>query len=505
MHSEEYPQGKPEESLDPEDWDAMKKLGHRMVDEMVEYLRTVRERPVWVEPPPEVERQFRAPLPSSPQSPEKVYDDFRTLILPYPTGNIHPRFWGWVKGTGTPLGMLAEMLAAGVNPNAWGANHIATHVETQVLAWCKEMLGYPPEASGLLVSGCSMANLVCLAVARNEKAGYDVAQEGIRPEAARLTFYGSVEMHNSIQKAIELMGLGRDALRTIAVDADYRIDLDTLRTRIAKDRKDGFRPACVVGNAGTVNTGAIDDLASLAEICRREDLWFHVDGAFGAFAALVPSIKPILAGMEQADSLATDMHKWMYMPYEVGVAFVRNAEAHHSTFSVPGAYLTRSERGFSHSPMPFNEYGIQLSRGFRALKVWMSLKEHGVEKYGRLIGQNIDQAAYLVSLITASPELELLAPAPLNIVCFRFVKPGVPDDVLNRVNATILLHLQESGFAVPSSTMLNGRYALRVANVNHRSRREDFALLVQEVVKAGNVFITEKEQPSKEHGNHKVL
>ncbi|MBI3111557.1 MAG: aminotransferase class V-fold PLP-dependent enzyme [Ignavibacteriales bacterium] len=486
MHLEENPQGKTEESLDPQDWESMKNLGHRMVEDMVEYLRTVRERPVWIEPPPEVQRQFQAPLPTSPQPPQNVYDDFRTLVLPYPTGNIHPRFWGWVKGTGTPLGMLAEMLAAGVNPNAWGANHIATHVETQVLAWCKEMLGYPLDASGLLVSGCSMANLVCLAVARNAKAGYDIANDGVRPEAARLAFYGSVEMHNSIQKAVELMGLGRSALRKIAVDADYRIDLHALRTRIAQDRAEGFLPACVIGNAGTVNTGAIDDIASLAELCKKEELWFHVDGAFGAFAALAPESKHLVRGMELADSLATDMHKWMYMPYEVGVAFVRNAEAHHASFSVPGAYLTRAERGFSHSPMPFNEYGVQLSRGFRALKVWMSLKEHGVEKYGRMIQQNIDQAAYLASLIDATPELELLAPAPLNIVCFRYVRAGIPEETLNAVNQTILLHLQETGFAVPSSTILNGRFALRVANVNHRTRREDFALLVEEVVRTGN-------------------
>lgn len=480
---------KREESLDPEDWEGMKKLGHRMVDDMVEYLRTVRERPVWVEPPPDIQQAFRSPLPLTPEAPEKVYEKFCSSILPYPTGNIHPRFWGWVKGTGTPFGMLAEMLAAGMNPNAWGANHIATHVEMQVLAWCKEMLGYPSDAGAILVSGCSMANLVCLTVARNEKAGYDIAAEGIRPEIKRLTLYGSSEMHNSVQKAVELLGLGRDALRIIPVDNDFRINLTTLRDRIAQDRSLGFHPFCIVGNAGTVNTGAVDDLASLADLCKEEKLWFHVDGAFGAFAALVPTAKALLAGMEQADSLATDMHKWMYMPYEVGVAFVRSDSAHHTTFSVPGAYLTRAGRGFSKSPMPFNEYGIQLSRGFRALKVWMSLKEHGVEKYARLIGQNIEQAAYLTSLVQAAPELELLAPAPLNVVCFRFVKPGMPDDTLNSINQSILLHLQETGFAVPSSTMLNGRYALRVANVNHRSRGEDFEALVHEVIRTGTRLI----------------
>ena len=474
-----------EETLDPSDWGAMRALGHRMVDEMVTYLETVRDRPAWQAMPDEVKAGLRAPLPLEPRPAEAVYEDFRRLVLPYPLGNIHPRFWGWVIGTGTPLGALSEMLAATMNPNVGGADHAACHVEAQVLAWCREMLDFPREASGLLVSGGSVANLVGLAGGRNAKAEVDVAQAGLRAAPRRMTLYASSETHNSVKKAVSLLGLGRDALREVPVDGDFRVDLAALRTAIAADRAAGCHPFGVVGNAGTVNTGAIDDLPALADLCRAQNLWFHVDGAFGALAALSPALRERVRGMERADSLAFDLHKWMYMPFEVGCVLVRHPEAHHATFTAPAEYLARAERGTAAGPTWFSEYGMQLSRGFRALKVWMSLKEHGARRYGRLIAQNVAQARHLTERIQRTPELELMAPTALNIVCFRFRGEGLDEASLDRLNQEVLLEIQEAGIAVPTSTKLRGRVALRVAIVNHRSRREDFDLLVGEVVARG--------------------
>jgi len=408
-------------------------------------------------------------------------------VLPYPIGNIHPRFWGWVFGTGTVLGAFAELLAAAMNTNAGDLDHhSAIHVEKQVLDWIKEALGFSPSASGLLTSGCSAANLIGLTVARNAQAGYDLRREGVHSAPKRMVLYASQEIHSSIQKAVELLGLGSDALRYVPVNADFQIDLPALQAAIAQDRQDGHQPFCVVGAAGTVNTGAIDDLDALARICQREKLWFHVDGAFGAWAVLAPRARDLVVGMERADSLAFDLHKWMYMPYEIGCVLVRHAEAHRKAFSLTPAYLSRQGdgRGLTGGDLPWlSDYGFQLSRGFGALKAWMSLKEHGIHKYGRMIQQNIDQAHYLAELIRATPELELVAPVPLNIVCFRTTRPGLDDAALNALNQEILVELQEQGIAVPSGTTIRGQFVLRVGHTNHRSRREDFDILVREVVR----------------------
>ncbi len=478
-----------EETLDPDDWESMRKLGHKMLDDMLDYLRTVRERPVWQHVPDKVKASFSEPVPEQPKSPEEIYEEFVEKVLPYPMGNIHPRFWGWILGTGTVMGAFAELLAASMNTNTGGGdNHIANHVEKQVIDWIKEMVRYPSSASGVLTSGCSAANIIGLTVARNAKSGFDLRCKGLQAASKKMVLYASQEAHSSIQKAVELLGLGNEALRLLPVNEYFQIDLQTLKATIARDQKSGYLPFCVVGAAGTTNTGGIDDLDALANLCQQENLWFHVDGAFGAWAAMAPKSRNKVYGIERADSLALDLHKWMFMPYEIGCALVRHESQHREAFSLMPEYLAHGEggRGLSGGDLPwFSDYSFQLSRGFRALKAWMSLKEHGSNKYARLIQQNIDQAFYLGELVEASPELELSAPITLNVVCFRYAAPEIKMEALNEVNKQIIIELQEQGVAVLSGTVIEGKYVLRVANSNHRSRREDFDFLVREVIRIG--------------------
>lgn len=476
-----------EETLDPQDWTAFRALAHRVVDDAVTYMQTVRERPTWQAPPETTRAHLRAPLPLGPQGAEATYADFVKNVLPYPTGNIHPRFWGWVMGTGTPFTALAELLSAAMNCNVGDFDDGASLVEDQVLAWLKELMGFPDEAGGLLVSGGSMANFVGLTVARDARAGLDLPRTGLSSAPRPLTAYASRETHSSNVKAMQVLGLGREALRLLPADDGFALDRRALAEAVAADRRDGKEPFCVIANAGTVNTGAMDPFDALADFCRGEGLWLHVDGAFGAMAAVAPALRPRLRGMERADSLAFDLHKWGYFPIEAGCVLVRDAAAQRRSFTVTADYLAAAPGGLASRTRRLAEHGPQLSRGFRALKIWMGLKEHGVEKLGRLIQQNVDQAAYLAERVRAHAELELLAPAPLNVVCFRYAgRPALKSgDALNR---RLLVRLHEGGVAVPSHTIIRGTYALRVAITNHRTRRDDLDRLVEEVVRLGRVL-----------------
>ena len=474
-----------EETLDPQDWQAMRELAHQMVEDAFSYLQTLREKPTWQPTPKAVAAKLDEPLPLEPSDAGEAYQSFLQNVVPYAMGNTHPRFWGWYMGNGTLMGALGDFWAAVLNPNMGGGSHAPVVVEQQVIHWCKEMLGYPSEASGLMVSGGSMANLVGLAVARNTQAGFDVRKEGLQATQQRMLFYASVEVHSCHQKALELMGLGSQALRKIAVRGDYSIDLEALQQAIRQDRQKGFKPLGVIGSAGTINTGAVDDLSALSELCAKENLWFHVDGAIGALVTIAPKLKHLVAGIEKADSIALDLHKWMHVPFEAGVALVRHEKAHRHTFSLTPEYLQHATRGLAGGDVWFSEYGIQLSRGFRALKVWLSLKEQGINKYGRLMEQNVEQAHYLAGLIEKSEGLELMAPVGMDIVCFRFNPGDATDEVLNELNKELLIRIHESGVAIPSYTTLDGKYCLRVAIANHRSTKADFDLFVDQVLGLG--------------------
>ncbi|SFO07807.1 Glutamate or tyrosine decarboxylase [Mesorhizobium sp. NFR06] len=473
-----------DETLDPPDWTDAEALSHRIVQDAIGYLKDVRERPVWREMPAEVRSFFTTSLPRSPAPLVEVYDDVARNVMPYPMGNIHPRFWSWYMGSSNFTGALGDFLAAIQGSNLGGGNHAAGLMDSQVVNWCKEMVGFPASASGTLVSGGSMANIIGLTVARNVKAGVDVRERGVGAIPRPLRYYASDQVHSCHRKAMEALGLGNRALRRIPSDAGLRIDMAALKAAVAEDRAAGFRPACVIGTAGTVNTGAIDDLQALAALAAEEDLWFHVDGCIGALIAIAPENGSLVAGIERADSIALDPHKWLHAPFEAGCALVRDAAAHRTSFAVTPEFLESAPRGLASGEW-LHDYGLQTSRGFRALKIWMALKEHGVEKFGRLIDQNIAQARYLTGLIEAEPALELMAPTTINIVSFRHRLDGASEESLKAFNTEIMLRLQEEGIAALSDTTVQGRHCLRAAIANHRTRREDLDLAVREMLRLG--------------------
>ncbi|MGH8494777.1 MAG: pyridoxal phosphate-dependent decarboxylase family protein [Gammaproteobacteria bacterium] len=481
------PQAAEEIGLDPQDWEPFRAQAHEALDVMVDYLRDVRERPAWRPLPDDVKDRLHEPLPEHAQSLESVLDAFRRDVLPFPSGNVHPRFWSWVSGTGSPVGMLADLLASGMNTLGLGFDDTAPSVvEMQVLDWVKELFGMPPASSGLLVSGGSMANLVGIAVGRTAKSGYDVRRLGTNaPDEPALVVYASSETHSSVQKAVELLGIGSDRYRLIPVNARFEIDVEALHAQIHADGDAGLRPAILIGNAGTVNTGAIDPLDQLADIAAGHDLWYHVDGAFGAVARLTGSPPANLRGMERADSLAFDPHKWLHQPYNVGAVLVRHAKRHENTFHIAPAYLDKLDGGVAAGPVNFNALGVQLSRSFAALRIWMSFKTYGVERFRALTQQNLDQAQYLEGLVESEQELELLAPTALNIVNYRYNPGGLTQGELDALNKKLLVELQVRGIAAPSSTRLDGRFSIRVCITNHRSRRADFELLIAETLRIG--------------------
>jgi glutamate/tyrosine decarboxylase-like PLP-dependent enzyme len=464
--------------LDPEDWAATRALGHRMLDDMIDWLAASRDRPVWQYMPQSSRAELRQALPRSGQAMAAIYADFQRLILPYSSANEHPRMMGWVNGGGSAAGFLAELLTGIFNVNCGGRDHAAIEVERLVIGWAAEMVGMPATTTGVLLTGSSMANMVAVLVARHACLGPAVRARGVQD--SRLTAYASAAAHGCIPRALDMAGIGSDALRLIQAGADHRMDVAALSAAIAADRKAGLQPFLVVGTAGTVDTGAIDDLAAIGQVARTEAIWFHVDGAFGATAALSPRLRPLLAGIESADSLAFDFHKWAQVPYDAGCVLVRDPAQHIQTFAQSLAYLTHAERGLAGNPPWPRDLGPDLSREFRALKVWMTLKAYGADGIARVVESGCDIARHLADRIRIEQSLELLAPVALNIVCFR-VAVGTGD--LDALNRDIVADLQEAGIAAPSTTTIGGKLAIRAAFFNHRTLAADADALVDGVLK----------------------
>ncbi len=483
---------KPEISLDPDDWNDIKTLGYQIIDDMVDYLKNVGDRKPWTPIPQQVKEEFKKCIPHQPSDIFEVYREFKQNILPYPGGNIHPKHFSWVQGTGTPMGALADLLAGVMNNNATIGDQSALYIDKQVINWCKELINYPKDGSGLLVSGGSVANITGLIVARNTVIT-NSKNAGVYVAAGKLTAYCSAETHNCIGKAAEVIGIGNQQLRKIPVTDKFEIDIDELKSKIKEDKANGFIPFCIVGNAGTVNTGAIDPLDELLQIARAEKIWLHIDGAFGALAKLVPAYSDRLKAIEEADSVAFDLHKWMYMQYEVGCVLFKNAAAHRAAFANAVNYLTAHDRGLAAGPETISNYGMELSRGFKALKVWMSLKEHGLDKYSAMIAQNINQAFYLGEQVQQHQSLELMAAVTMNIVCYRYNPGSLDDDQLNILNKELLMRMHELGVAASSSTLLNGRYAIRVAITNHRTRLKHLDEMIAGTIEIGDRLMKEYE------------
>lgn len=472
----------PEPGLDPHDWPAFRETAHALLDAAMDKMQTAREGRVWTPFPSEMKLAFDQPLPETGQD-EAVLAAQLAELLPYGAGNTHPRFFGWVHGSGTPQNLLAEITASAINANAGGRDHGAVYIERQVVRWCRELFGFPEGASGLIVSGTSLATVIALKVARDVRLEFSSRKDGLAN--ARLTGYASAEAHACNPRAFDILGLGSEALRKIPVNDRFEMDTAALRAAIVADRAAGLQPFVLIGTAGTVNTGATDPLAELADIASAESLWFHVDGAFGALGSLVPEIASRFASIARADSLAFDFHKWLHVNYDAGCVLVRDEAHHRHAFTDRPDYLKAATRGLAAgNPWPV-EYGPELSRGLRALKVWSQIAGFGTQRLGAAIARNCSQAAYLAEKVAADTRFELMAPVALNICCFRYTGAEISGAALDALNEEIVIRLQELGIAAPSTTRLNGVTVIRVNLTNHRTRTADLDLLLAEIAALG--------------------
>jgi len=476
-----------------------RELGHRLVDDIAGFLDSLPQRPVTTAESPQAVRKLLGAdtLPQRGSPPNALLNETASLLFDHSLFNGHPRFWGYITSSAAPIGILADLLAAAVNPNVGGAilSPVASEIEAQTVRWIADLIGYPRTCGGLLVSGGNMANFVCFLAARKAKVPWDLNAEGLSGGKQRLMVYVSKETHAWIDKAVELFGLGAKSVRWIETDDDQRMDMRALEQQIVTDRADDQFPFLVVGAAGTVSTGAIDPLPEIAAACRKYDLWFHVDGAYGAPAAVLPDASPALLGLREADSIAVDPHKWLYSPLEAGCALVRDPNHLLETFSHHPAYY--SFAGVDDDPpINYHEYGLQNSRGFRALKVWLGLRHVGAEGYVQMIGDDIALAQALHKALGNYPELQA-ATQSLSITTFRFVPLGLPDDptvvetYLNALNEELQKRLQASGEAFVSNAVIGGRYLLRACIVNFRTTLSDVEALPEIVTRLGRQIDSE--------------
>ncbi len=477
-----------------------RKAGYRVVDEIAEFLCSLPEQPVTPDEFPVIVREAlgTGSLPSDGMEARQLLEDTAHLLFDHSLFNGHPRFMGMITSSAAPIGALGDLLAAAVNSNVggWVLAPVATEIEAQTIRWIAEMIDYPTDCGGLLVSGGNMGNFVGLLTARKAKATWDIRTAGLAGgDGDKLCLYTSKETHTWIHKAVDLFGLGLDAIRWIPVDGQQRMDVHALRTQIQEDIAEGNKPFLVVGTAGTVSTGAVDPLTEIAAICREQNLWFHVDGAYGGIAALLLQnnegieVSPDLKGIREADSVAIDPHKWLYAPLEAGCVLVRNAALLRDTFSAHHPTYYHFDDVGEHT-VDYYEYGLQNSRGFRALKVWLALRQVGREGYVRMIADDITLAQELYRLIDTQPELQAYT-QNLSITTFRYVPRDLnlelveAETYLNRLNTEILTRVQKSGEAFISNAVIHDTFLLRACIVNFRTSLEDIEALVELIIRIG--------------------
>lgn len=430
--------------------------------------------------PDEVMALFDEPLPEDPMQIEEVLDKVREDVLGSITNSAGPRYYGYITGGGNQAAVLAEMIKASLNQNnlKWHSSPVSTEMERLVMRWVAEFIGYPTSSAGVLLSGGSVANHNCLAVARTIKAPVDVAKEGLY-NCPPLTVYVSEEGHSSFDKGVDMLGIGKQYLRKVPTNDDLQIDVEALEKRIIEDRAAGFYPICAIGVAGTTNNGALDDLNAVSKICKKHDLWFHVDAAYGGPAAAVPKVSSYFDGIEEADSVVINPHKWMYVPFEAGGVLVKNPEHLRQTFSTIPDYLKSDKE--DHSRTDLMEYNLPLTKEFKSLKVWMTLKTYGAAKIRETIEADIEKAEYLAQKVREHENFEMMAPAPLSIVCFRYNPGYLEESALGYLNDRIVEKIESDGRVFLTGTKIKEKSALRVCFINHRTTNEDIDFLVNTV------------------------
>jgi aromatic-L-amino-acid/L-tryptophan decarboxylase len=468
-------------------------IGHRLVDKLAELIESLPERPVTRDVAPSAIRSafgLTDPLPAHGTDPRELIEQTADQLFTYSLFNAHPRFFGYITAPPAPIGILGDLLAAGVNANVggWRLAPAATEIELQTVRWIAELIGYPPDCGGLLVSGGNMANMICLFAARAARAPWNVREDGLPGGSGRrLVVYGSAETHTWIQKAADLSGIGTKSIRWIPTDDELRMDVAALGRQIRADRAGGCVPFLVVGTAGSVSTGAVDPLPAIGDLCRAEGLWFHVDAAYGGFAAAVPEAPDDLRALKHADSVAVDPHKWLYAPLEAGCALVRHPAALRGAFAYYPPYYQ-----FDEAVTNMVDFGMQNSRGFRALKVWLALRHVGADGYRTMISDDIRLSRALAAAVEQHPELALLTQS-LSITTFRFVPADLRanagaapvETYLNALNEKLLDTVQRGGRAFVSNAVIAGKYALRACIVNFRTGPGDVDALPGIVVEAG--------------------
>ncbi len=482
--------------IDPEEF---RRLGHALVDRIASLVASLPDRPVTPGEPPARIREVLGggSLPAAGTDPGPLLERAADLLAEHSLYNGHPRFFGYVTAGPAPVGILGELLAAAVNPNvgAWGLSPVASEVEAQTVRWIAEMIGFPAGCGGLLVSGGTAANVVGLLAARRARAGWDVRTEGLRG-GPPLTLYASPEVHTWLKKAADLHGFGTDAVREVAADADGRLDVAALRRTLEADAAGGARPLAVVASAGTVSTGTVDPIGALADLCRERGIWLHVDGAYGGLAAVLPDAPDDLKALSRADSVAVDPHKWLYSPLDAGCALVRDSAHLPAAFSYRPPYY-RFEDEERAGGTNYYEHGMENSRSFRALKVWLALQHAGRDGYARMIGDDVALARALFEAVSRHAELEART-RHLSIATFRYVPPRLAGrraesrEELNELNAELLARLQQGGEAYVSNAVAGGDFLLRACIVNFRTALADVEALPGIVVRLGRQLEQER-------------